>query len=309
MVFQFLKSSFTKVKSALSRARSLLGDKIRSFFQGEINEEILEQLELLLYEADFGVKTATELTQKVREMHRKNPEFTATDYLNALKDEMIKILGQFPSQLAPINPADRPQVLLIVGVNGAGKTTSVAKLAHLLSQENRKVLVGAADTFRAAAVEQLTLWAERLKIDIVKGAPGSDPAAVAYDSLQAGKARNSDVVMIDTAGRLHTKTHLMQELEKIKRTCKKLSAEAPHETLLVVDGTTGQNAIEQAKLFHQFIPLTGIILTKLDGTAKGGIVLAIQREIGIPVKFIGTGEGIDDLQPFDPEQFVNNLFD
>lgn len=309
MVFQLLKSSFAKVKSALSRARSLLGDKIRGFFQGEINEEILDKLEHLLYEADFGVKTATELTQKVREMHRKNPKFTANDYLNALKEEMLVILNRFPTQLVPVNPNDRPQIILIVGVNGAGKTTSVAKLSHLLQASQQRVLVGAADTFRAAAVEQLTLWAEKLKIDIVKGAPGSDPAAVAFDSIQAGKARNVDVVIIDTAGRLHTKTHLMQELEKIKRTCKKLSPESPHETLLVVDATTGQNAIDQAKYFHQFIPLTGIILTKLDGTAKGGIVLAIQREIGIPVKFIGTGEGIDDLQPFEPTQFVSNLFD
>jgi fused signal recognition particle receptor len=219
------------------------------------------------------------------------------------------LLGQYPSGLTKIAPEQLPMIILIVGVNGNGKTTSVAKLSHLLKQNGQKVLVAAADTFRAAAIEQLDTWAQRLQIDIVKGSPKSDPAAVAFDAVQAAKARHCDVVLVDTAGRLHTKTPLMQELEKIKRSCYKASLSGPHETLLVLDATTGQNAIDQAKHFHKFTPLTGIILTKLDGTAKGGIVVAIQRELAIPIKFVGTGEQIDDLQPFDPKNFVENLFE
>lgn len=308
MVLKFFKSSFAKVKSALSRARSLLSRTLTSLFQGKINEETLEELERLLFEADFGVKTASDLTNKIRELHKKHPEFTTQDYLSALRSEITGILKQFPSELST-PPAELPQVILIVGVNGNGKTTSVAKLAHLFTQNGQKVLLGAGDTFRAAAIEQLDTWAKRAQVDIVKGTQKSDPAAVAFDAVTAGKARHRDVVIIDTAGRLHTKTHLMQELDKIKRACNKVSPNAPHETLLVLDATTGQNAIDQAKQFNKFTPITGLILTKLDGTAKGGIVIAIQRELGIPVKFIGTGEGIDDLHVFDSEVFVNNLFE
>lgn len=309
MVMQFLKSSYTKIKSALSKARSLLGEKIKNLFQGPIDEQTLEQLEQLLYEADFGVKTAGELTQKVRELHRTNPSFKTTDYLEALRSHLISLMERYPSQLLDIPSDQLPQVILIVGVNGNGKTTSTAKLSHLFHQNGKKVMIGAADTFRAAAIEQLEMWAQRLHVDIVKGTPKSDPAAVAFDAIQAAKARQCDIVLIDTAGRLHTKTPLMQELEKIKRSCQKASKGGPHETLLVLDATTGQNAIEQAKHFHKFVPLTGLILTKLDGTAKGGIVIAIQRELGLPVKFIGTGEGPDDLQPFDAKAFVANLFE
>lgn len=308
MLFQFIKSSYTKVKSALTRARSFLGSKIRSLFVGKIDENTLEQLEQILYEADFGVQTATELTQRVRELHQKHPEYTTQDYLAALRDDLLIILKKCP-QPPQHDLSDLPQIILIVGVNGNGKTTTVAKLANIMHQNGKKVLLGAADTFRAAAMEQLEIWAKRLDVDIVKGSSNSDPAAVAFDAVSAGKARKCDVVLIDTAGRLHTKTNLMQELEKIRRSCKKVNAHAPHETFLVLDATTGQNAIDQAKQFHKYTPLTGIILTKLDGTAKGGIVVAIQREIGVPVKFIGTGEQLDDLEPFDPEQFINNLFE
>lgn len=309
MVLQFFKSSYSKFKSALSRARTLLGDKIKTLFQGKIDENTLEQLQQLLYEADFGVQTAIELTNKVRELHQANPSFKTTDYINALRAHLLSLFSKHAAGLIEIPPNQTPMIILIVGVNGNGKTTSVAKLAHLLTQNHKKVLVAAADTFRAAAIEQLDIWAERLKIDIVKGSPKSDPAAVAFDAVQAAKARHLDVVLVDTAGRLHTKTPLMQELEKIKRSCHKAASFGPHETLLVLDATTGQNAIEQAKQFHKFTPLTGIILTKLDGTAKGGIVIAIQRELGLPIKFIGTGEQIDDLQPFDPQNFVSNLFE
>lgn len=308
MVVQFFKSSYSKFKSALSRARTLFSNKLLSLFQGKIDENTLEQLEQLLYEADFGVQTAMELTNKVRELHKTHPSFKTADYLAALRSHIISLLDQYPSGLIEVPKNQHPLILLIVGVNGNGKTTSVAKLSHLLKQNHKKVLVGAADTFRAAAIEQLETWAHRLEIDIVKGSPKSDPAAVAFDAVQAAKARQCDVVLIDTAGRLHTKTPLMQELEKIKRSCHKAALSGPHETLLVLDATTGQNAIDQAKHFHKFTPLTGIILTKLDGTAKGGIVVAIQRELGLPIKFIGTGEQIDDLQPFDSQSFADNLF-
>lgn len=309
MVLQFIKSGFTKMKTALSRARSLLGEKLSSLFQGKIDESTLEQLERLLYEADFGMATAAELTQKVRVLHQGNPTLKTADYLKALRSHLIAVLTQYSPELTPIDPAHLPQVILIVGVNGNGKTTSVAKLAHFFHEKGRKVLVAAADTFRAAAIEQLETWAHRLQVDIVKGAPKSDPASVAFDAIQAAKARHCEVVLIDTAGRLHTKTPLMQELEKIKRSCQKASGSGPHETLLVLDATTGQNAIDQAKHFHKITPLTGLILTKLDGTAKGGIVVAIQRELAIPVKFIGLGEGVNDLQPFNAESFVSNLFE
>jgi fused signal recognition particle receptor len=309
MVLQFFKSNFSKFKSALTRARTLFGDKIKNLFQGKIDENTLEQLEQFLYEADFGVQTARELTHKIRELHLANPSFKTSDYMAALRSHLMDMLGRFPAALIELPPQQLPMVILIVGVNGNGKTTSVAKLAHLFKQGNKKVLLAAADTFRAAAIEQLDTWAQQLQIEIVKGSPKSDPAAVAFDAVKAAKARNCDVVIVDTAGRLHTKTPLMQELEKIKRSCHKASSSGPHETLLVLDATTGQNAIDQAKQFHKFTPLTGIILTKLDGTAKGGIVVAIQRELGLPIKFIGTGEQVDDLQPFDPQNFVSNLFE
>jgi len=304
----FFKSSYSKFKSALSRARSLFGNKIRSLLQGKIDENTLEQLEQLLYEADFGVQTAAELTHRIRDLHRLNPSYKTFDYLAALRSHLVDMLGKYPVGLTEVAQDQLPMVILIVGVNGNGKTTSVAKLSYLLKQNNKKVLVAAADTFRAAAIEQLETWAVHLHIDIVKGSPKSDPAAVAFDAVQAGKARQCDIVLVDTAGRLHTKTPLMQELAKIKRSCDKASSGGPHETLLVLDATTGQNAIDQAKHFHKFTPLTGIILTKLDGTAKGGIVVSIQRELALPIKFIGTGEQIDDLQPFVVQNFVENLF-
>lgn len=309
MVLQFFKSSLSKFKSALSQARSIFGNKIKALFQGKIDENTLEQLEQFLYEADFGVKTSLELTNKIRELHQANPGFKTDDYLAALRSHLISVLNHYPTGIAEVSPANLPLIILVVGVNGNGKTTSIAKLSNVFKQNGKKVLVAAADTFRAAAIEQLESWAQKLDIDIVKGAPKSDPAAVAFDAVKAAKARQCDVVLVDTAGRLHTKTPLMQELEKIKRSCHKASLSGPHETLLVLDATTGQNAIDQAKHFHKYTPLTGLILTKLDGTAKGGIVVAIQRELGLPIKFIGTGEQIDDLQPFDSQNFVNNLFE
>lgn len=307
MVLNFLKSSYKKVKDALIKTSSLLGNKLRSLFSKGIDEQTLEQIEQLFYESDLGLETATELTQRIKELHRQNPSLDAEGLIAGIRSELIRTLSQHSTQLNSIPSEKGPLVILIVGVNGNGKTTSVAKLAKLFKDGNKKVIIGAADTFRAAAMEQLEIWAQRLNIDIVKGGPKSDPASVAYDTLAAAKARQADVVIIDTAGRLHTKTHLMQELEKIRRACKKISPEAPHETLLVLDATTGQNAIEQAQIFHKFTPISGLLLTKLDGTAKGGIVVSIYRKLGIPVKFIGIGEGFDDLEPFHPENFVNAL--
>lgn len=307
MVLDFLKSSYQKVKKALAKTGSLLGSKIRSLFSGQINEETLEKLEKIFYEADLGVQTSLELTEKVRALHKKNPKIDAEGLIAEIRQEILRMLPATPTPLA--EGVDGPLIILIVGVNGNGKTTTVAKLAKRYHDSGKKVLLCAADTFRAAAVEQLETWSKRVGVEIVKGNPKSDPAAVVFDAVTAGKARGADVVLIDTAGRLHTKTHLMQELEKIRRSCRKIYPESPHETLLVLDATTGQNAIDQAKTFHQFTPITGLVLTKLDGTAKGGIVISIQRQLGLPVKFIGVGEGLEDFEPFDPERFVQTLLE
>lgn len=309
MVFKFLKASYTSVKNALVKTGSLIGSKLRSLFQGPINEEILERLEQLLYEADLGVQYAQELTAKVRDMLKADPSLSSEFLIEKIRNEMLQSLDSYPAGLMELNKEQAPLVILVIGVNGNGKTTSVAKLSSRYHAEGKKVVIAAADTFRAAAIEQLAIWAQRLGVDIVKGHSKSDPAAVAFDAVTAGKARAADVVIVDTAGRLHTKTHLMQELEKIRRSCGKVMPGAPHETLLVLDATTGQNAIDQARIFHQFTPISGLILTKLDGTAKGGIVLAIQRQLKLPIKFIGVGEGIDDLQPFDSKMFVDAMFE
>lgn len=307
MVLNFLKSSYKKVRDALVKTSTMLGNKLRALFSKGLDEQTLEQIEQLFYESDLGLETAAELTQKIKELHRQNPSLDAESLIAGIRTDLIRTLSQHPTQLATVSPDKGPLVILIVGVNGNGKTTTVAKLAKHFKDANKRVLIGAADTFRAAAMEQLETWAQRLNVDIVKGNSKSDPAAVVFDTLTAAKARQADVVLIDTAGRLHTKTPLMQELEKIRRSCKKVCPDAPHETLLILDATTGQNAVDQAQIFHKFTPITGLILTKLDGTAKGGIVVSIYRKLGIPVKFIGIGEGIEDLEPFHPENFVNAL--
>lgn len=309
MVLNFIKSSFNKVKNALAKTGSLLGNKIRALFSQQIDEATLEKLEQLFYESDLGIKTAEELTARVKELYRQNPKIDSEGLIMALKKELTSLIGSHSGSLKELQNAEAPLVILIVGVNGNGKTTTVAKLAKYYQNLNKKVLIAGADTFRAAAMEQLELWAKKIDVEIVKGNPKSDPSSVVFDAITAAKARQSDVVIIDTAGRLHTKTPLMQELQKIKKTCHKVHGNSPHETLLVLDATTGQNAIDQAKTFHQFTPITGLILTKLDGTAKGGIVISIQRELGIPVKFIGVGEGIEDLDTFQPEAFINTLFE
>lgn len=307
-MFKFLKTSYSKVKSGLQRTRALLNIKIHELFQGKIDEEALEKLERILYEADLGVATATKLVNFVREYVKKNPKAEQQELVDLIHKELLNDLSKYSPAMEE-GPAGQPTIILVVGINGSGKTTSVAKLAKQYKDAGKTVLLAAADTFRAAAIAQLELWANKLDIDIIKTLPKSDPSSVVYDAITAGIARKCDVVIIDTAGRLHVKTDLMQELQKMRKSAIKALSGAPHETLLVLDSTLGQNALDQAKVFHKFTPITGMILTKLDGTSKGGIVAAIQNELGVPVKWIGVGESAEDLQPFDAATFVSALLE
>lgn len=311
MAFNFLKAGFQKIQKALSKTRDFLSSKLKNFFKGPIDYEKLEELEQILFEADLGAPLAKELTDKLKLEMKKNPKVTSEELLSALKEELLRLFPHSENvengekEALPTNPF----VILIVGVNGNGKTTTVAKLAKYYERLGYSPLLGAADTFRAAALEQLEIWASKLNVDLVKGQAGSDPAAVAFDAVTAGIARKKEVVIIDTAGRLQTKMPLMQELGKIRKAIGKAYSGAPQATYLVLDATIGQNAIDQAKIFTEFTPISGLILTKLDGTAKGGIVLSIQKQLKIPVKFIGVGEGIEDLEPFDPQNFINSLLE
>lgn len=307
MVFRSIKAGFQKIKTALSKTRSALGKKLHSLLHGTINEETLDKIEQALFEADLGREIVERLTKKIHSLYTQNPHYLADDYLKALKEDLKKMLSD---KASPQNSdLKSPHVILIVGVNGNGKTTTIAKLAHQFKAEGKSVLIGAADTFRAAAIDQLEVWAKRIDVEIVKGAPQSDPSAVVFDTLSAAIARGKDVVLIDTAGRLHTKQPLMQELEKIRRTSGKVVEGAPHDTYLIIDATTGQNGLDQASTFQKYTPLSGLIVTKLDGTAKGGILVNLHQKLNIPVKYVGIGEGIDDLEPFDVDTFVNALFD
>lgn len=308
-MFGFLKSSYQKIKGALSKTRSMLGQKLLGLFKEPWSEEAFEKLEQILYEADLGSVCSLQLAEAVRNYWRKHPHATQEELIAFLRNEALHILQMPPKTHAKEPALGEPYVILIVGVNGSGKTTSIAKLAHSYKQEGKKVLLAAGDTFRAAAIEQLATWADRLKLPIIQSKPGSDPSAVAFDALTAAKARGLDLALIDTAGRLQNKTDLMRELEKVCRVMKKVVPSAPHETLLVLDATSGQNAIDQAEIFHSFTPLTGIVLAKLDGSAKGGIALAIYQKLGIPIRWIGVGEQIDDLMPFDPTAYVEGLFE
>lgn len=305
MPIQFLKTGFQKIQKALSRTREYFSSKLRNFFSGPIDVEKLEELEQILYEADLGVVLAGELTEKVRARLRKNSNLNSDELLSGLKEDLLALIP--PNQEVALTHS--PHVFLIVGVNGNGKTTTCAKLGKHFQNQGLDLIFGAADTFRAAATEQLDLWATRLNIDIVKGQAKSDPSAVAFDTVQAAVARGKKVALIDTAGRLQNKTNLMQELEKIRKSCNKALPGSPHATYLVLDATIGQNAIDQAKIFMQYTPIDGLILTKLDGTAKGGIILSIQQCLKIPVKYIGIGEGMDDLEPFNAQYFINSLFE
>lgn len=304
-MLKFIKSSYTNVKKVLSKTSSLFGNKLRALFGNAIDETTLDRLEELLYQADLGVEYARDLTKIVEQQLKKDPTSSSEQLIEMIRQTLLKDLKANDTQ----SLHSHPTVILVVGVNGNGKTTSVAKLAHRFQQAEKKVIIGAADTFRAAATEQLETWGKRLKVDIVKGTAKSDPAAVTFDTVSAGISRNADIILIDTAGRLHTKIPLMQELEKIRRCCTKLIPEAPHEVYLVLDATSGQNAIDQAKVFQKYVKITGLILTKLDGSAKGGSALAIHRKLGIPIRFIGVGEGWEDLQLFDAETFVDAILE
>lgn len=307
-MLRFLQSTYQKIKTGLQKTRSLLAGKIHSIFGRPWNEETFEELEKTLYESDLGATCAAHFTEEMRKFLRKHPTATSDQILEELRKGALQILSSPPKAL-PKEPAPGdPLVLMVIGVNGSGKTTTIGKLAALFQKEGKKVLIAAADTFRAAAVEQLAHWAEKAKVPIVRAQTGSDPSSVVFDALSAAKARGVDIVIIDTAGRLQNKADLMQELEKMKRVSIKVFPGAPHETFLVVDSNTGQNAIDQAKAFHQILPLTGIVLTKLDGSSKGGIVLSIYQQMGIPIRFVGLGENIEDLAPFDPNAYIEALF-
>lgn len=301
------------LESGLEKTRTSLFGKLNKLVRGKdrVDEDILDDLEEALVTSDVGVKTTVEIIRKVEERVARD-KFVSTDDLNTLiRDEITGLLlsdnPERPIDFSATLP-NHPHVIMVVGVNGVGKTTSIGKLAARYRDAGKSVMLGAADTYRAAATEQLDIWAERAGVPIIKQGHGADPAAVAFDTLGAAKARNIDVVLVDTAGRLHTKGGLMDELSKIKRVMDRQIPGAPHEVLLVLDASTGQNAIRQAQEFTQAVDVTGLILTKLDGTAKGGIVIGISNEFGIPVKYIGVGEGIDDLQVFDRPAFVKALF-
>jgi len=305
-MFSFFKSSLSKIKKALAKTRSIFSDKLKNLFSSPLDENTLEELERILFEADMGSHCALSFTEKIRSFARKNSQASTKMLLEEIKNYAKEILTA-PLPALPASD-DLPHVILVVGVNGSGKTTTCAKLAKHFQGLGKKVLLAAGDTFRAAAIEQLTFWAEKLQVDIVKGAPGGDPAAVIFDAISSAKAKGIDVVIADTAGRLQSKTDLMQELAKVRKVCSKALPSAPHETLLVLDATTGQNALDQAKVFHSFTPLTGLILTKLDGSAKGGIVVSIRHELQLPIQFIGVGESFDDFMPFDPDTYLDALF-
>ncbi|MBM4340594.1 MAG: signal recognition particle-docking protein FtsY [Deltaproteobacteria bacterium] len=301
---------FEKLKKGLSKTHQGFVEKIDRLFLGKktFGPDLLDELEMVLFEADLGVKTTTQLIEGVRQGLKRGELQDPEKVKEYIKQEILRILDSGQKPLSIDFSKTKPFVMMVVGVNGAGKTTTIGKIAHQYSTQRKKVLIGAADTFRAAAVEQLEIWANRAGADFIKQSKGSDPSAVAFDSIQAAKARNSDIVFIDTAGRLHTKVNLMEELKKVKRIVGRECPGAPHEILLVLDATTGQNAISQAKLFNEAVGVTGIALTKLDGTAKGGIIVGITGELNIPIRYVGVGEAIDDLKEFNATDFVNALF-
>ncbi len=300
----------SRLRERLSRTRSNLTDGLSNLLLGkkQIDDQLLEELETLLLTADVGVdatcRIIDDLSERVRRKELSDPQALS----RILKQQLLEILKRFDTPVR--EPATgRPQVILMVGINGAGKTTTIGKLAKRLQEEGQSVMLAAGDTFRAAAVEQLQTWGERNGIPVIAQHSGADSASVIYDALQAATARGIDVLIADTAGRLHTKGNLMEELAKIARVMKKIDPDAPHEVMLVIDATTGQNAVNQAELFNQAVGITGITLTKLDGTAKGGIVFAIAERLGVPIRFIGIGESIEDLRHFDPREFVDALFE
>ncbi|MDT2045765.1 signal recognition particle-docking protein FtsY [Priestia flexa] len=300
-----------KFKDGLSKTRDSFSERVNDLVSRyrKVDEEFFEELEEILISADVGVSTVMDLIDELKdEVKRKNIQ-DPQEVQAVISEKLIDIYESGEEQLADLNmQQDSLTVVLFVGVNGVGKTTTIGKIAYKFKSEGKKVLMAAGDTFRAGAIEQLEVWGERVGVDVIKQSAGSDPAAVMYDAIQSAKARKADILLCDTAGRLQNKVNLMKELEKVKRVIEREVPGAPHEVLLVLDATTGQNALSQAKIFSQATNVTGIVLTKLDGTAKGGIVLAIRNELNLPVKFVGLGEKMDDLQPFDTEQYIYGLF-
>src|SRR5580700_4925368 len=301
-------SLLEKLKSGVQKTRAGLVNALEDAIQGkkQIDADLLEELEATLLGADIGVRTTEEILQRIRQRVERHQLSDAAQLKSLIGEHLLEILAA--SERAPVRVTEPPAVVLMVGVNGSGKTTTVGKLAQRFKNEQRSVLLCAADTFRAAAIEQLEVWGQRTGIPVIRQGPGSDPSAVLFDAIQAARSRKVDYVLVDTAGRLQTKENLMLELQKMTRTARKVVPGAPHEVLLVLDATTGQNGLEQARKFTESSGVTGIVLTKLDGTAKGGIVVAIARELSLPIRFIGVGEKVDDLLPFDPERFIDSLF-
>lgn len=299
-----------KLKNRLGRTRDhLIGNMLQALRGHQVlDDELWERMEEILIRGDVGVETSVKLLDEVREKVRSLPQPQPEQVLELLQRSVLEVFQDGAGRAGGPVLASPPHVILMVGVNGTGKTTSIAKLAKLYQEEGKKVLLAGCDTFRAAAAEQLEVWADRLGLELVRNQPGSDPAAVAYDALQAARARQADILIIDTAGRLHTKKNLMEELSKIKRVIVKQNQEGPHETILVLDATVGQNAVSQAELFHRHLGISSIFLAKLDGTAKGGIVIAIADRLHIPVSYIGIGEDLEDVERFDAGQFVGALF-
>ncbi|MCR4425184.1 MAG: signal recognition particle-docking protein FtsY [Firmicutes bacterium] len=300
-------SFLSAIKAGLARTRNALVGQIESVFArgSGLDSDVLDELEAALIEADLGVAATHSIMEALRDRAAKGERISEDVVRNLLEAEILDILG--PTPVGLLKADEPPTVIMVVGVNGTGKTTSIGKLAAFLSGQGTRVILGAADTFRAAAIDQLEVWGNRAGCQVIRQKEGSDPAAVAFDAYHAAVARRAEYLIVDTAGRLHTKTNLMEELRKVKRVLARERDSAPHEILLVLDATTGQNAVAQAKAFNDAVGVTGIVLTKLDGTARGGIVVAVAQSLGIPVKFVGVGEGLDDLKPFHPEDFVRGL--
>ena len=296
---------FEKLKNGLFKSRNSFFGKIRTLFQSGVDSDTLEELEEMLICADVGMEATEEILEKLRTVTKENKIKDPDAAVDALKAILIETLGE----TTPLQLNTTPSVILVIGVNGVGKTTSIAKIANVLKQDGKKVILAAGDTFRAGAIEQLGVWADRVGVDLIRQSEGSDPAAVVFDAVHAAKKRNADVLIVDTAGRLHNKKNLMNELAKINRVIDRELPNAARETLLVLDSTTGQNAVNQAVEFKNAANITGLVLTKLDGTAKGGIIFSIKNKLNIPVRYIGVGEGVDDLQPFNPQEYVDALLD
>lgn len=302
-------SLLDRLKAGIQKTRAGLMEKIEDAVSGrkQIDADVLDELEYGLITADIGARTTAEILERIRQRVERHLVSDSAQLKALIKEHLLEILEA--TERPVVRAAEPPTVIMVVGVNGAGKTTSIGKLTRRLQSEGKTVLLCAADTFRAAAIEQLEVWAQRTGADLIRQQPGADPSAVLFDALQAAKARKVDYLIADTAGRLHTKTNLMAELEKMRRTAARVIPDAPHETLLVLEATTGQNGLEQARKFTESSAVSGIILTKLDGTAKGGVVVAISRELNLPIRYVGVGEQVDDLLPFDPHNFVDSLFD